>query len=128
MYEVKEPFIKIPLEGHWVIIDTETDSIYVDGNKLNTAVGKVYSAGLAKRERDTEEPKRRIKLIETLRSIIVIDVGHDGRVFFLAFDHSAYAAFRGQPKKQYSYWHSQGIINFYEDDLKAPAWRKAGAS
>ena len=126
-FEIKEQFIKIPLDRHTILIDTDTDTLYVDGNAVNTKLGKVYDKVTAKPE-NSGAPKRRVKLIESSSTITVIDVGSDGRIFVLSFDRTQYAAFRGKPDKQYSYWRNakQGAC-FYEDDLKSPVWIK-GAS
>ena len=126
-FEIKEPHIKIPLDGHAILIDTDTGTLYVDGNPVNTNIGKVYDKTTAKQE-NAGQPKRRVKLIESNGSITVIDVGSDGRIFILSFDREQYNTFRGKPKKAYSYWRNakQGA-SFYEDDLKSPAWVKEGA-
>lgn len=127
-FGVKEPYIRIPLDGHTILIDTTTDTLYVDGDAVNTKLGKVYDKSTAKPE-NAGQPKRRVKLIESASSITVIDVGYDGRLFILSFDRVQYEAFRGKPKKTYSYWRNtkQGA-SFYEDDLKSPIWVRKEAS
>ena len=127
-FEIKEPYIKIPLEGHTVLVNTETDEVFLDGDKVNLDAGRTYETESCKPDNTKGWRKRRVKAIQTTNHAIVIDVGWDKRLFFLYFTKPEYSAFRGKPVKQYSYWNDGKRKAFYEDDLSSPAWVKEEAS
>jgi hypothetical protein len=123
-FEILDEFIKIPIEGHTIIINTDMDEVFLDGDKVNLDAGRPYAKDFCKEENTKGFKKRRVKAIPTKDHAIVIDVGWDGRIFFLYFTKPEYKTFRGKPMKQYSYWNDGKRKAFYEDDLTNACWVK----
>lgn len=127
-FEVLGEFIKIPIEGHSVIINTDTDEVFLDGDKVNTNIGgRPYTSEYRKPDNTKGWKKWRVKAIPTKDHAIVVDIGWNGRVFILYFTKQEYKAFRGKPMKQYSYWNNGKRKDFYEDDLSNACWVKTRA-
>lgn len=126
-FEFINPFIKLPLDGHSILVNTDTDEVFMDGDRVNLDAGKTYEEVSCKPGNTKNWQKRRLKTTITNNHIIVIDIGWDGRLFFLYFTKAAYNTFRGKPKKQYSYWNDGKRKAFYEDDLSNAVWVKSQA-
>lgn len=123
-FEFIDPFIKLPLDGHSILVNTDTDEVFVDGEKVNLGTGKAYEETHCKPGNTKNWQKRRLKTKITNNHVIVIDIGWDRRLFVLYFTKTSYNTFRGKPAKQYSYWNDGKRKAFYEDDLSNAVWAK----
>lgn len=116
------PFIKLLFENHSIIINTDTDELFTDGDKLDLSVGKAYEPDYCRPANTKNWQKQRVKTMHTNNNVIVINIGWDKRIFILYFTKIRYNTFRGKPVKQYSYWNNGSQKAFYEDDLSNPVW------
>lgn len=123
-FEIVKQFIKVPMGSHVISINTDTDDLFFNYDKVNKNIGRVYSEPDCKPLNKKGWKKRRVLAVPDENSVIVIDIGHDDRIFILLFSKEKYKKFRGKPDKQYSYWNDGKRKAFYEDDLHNACWVK----
>ena len=126
-FQIVKQFIKIPIEAHIISINTDTDDVFFNYDKINISIGRLYHEPDCKPMNKGGWKKRRVLAVPTDKNVIVIDIGWDNRVFVLYFSKEKYKKFRGEPDKQYSYWNDKEHHRkaFYEDDLHNASWVKS---
>lgn len=125
-FEIVKQFIKVKMGSHVISINTDTDDVFFDYDRVNKNIGRLYHEPDCKPVNKGSRKKRRVLAVPDGNSVIVIDIGYDYRVFLLSFSKEKYKKFRGEPEKQYSYWvdNERNRKAFYEDDLHNACWVK----
>lgn len=123
-FEIVKQFIKVRIGTHVISINTDTDEVYFDYDKINKNIGRLYHDPDCKPINKGSRKKRRVLAVPEQNNVIVIDIGYDYRVFLLYFTKENYKKWRGEPIKQYSYWNDGKRKAFYEDDLHNAVWVK----
>lgn len=112
---------------HALLVDIDADRIYLDGIRIiTTQTEKKYHPKFMKNENKGTFQKRRIKTISGLNYVFIIELGWDGRIFFLFFYESDYDKYRGKPAWTASYWHDRAekTKKVYINNLKFPWYCK----
>lgn len=115
--------ILIKTKEHAIIIDTENDKIYRDGNRIKTTRLPIGFDVRFKKEQNID--KNHIHFFEFFEepgNWLKATVGYDGRIFFHYYVHSSKEAFRGRQVWKGSYWHDRKRRQkkWYENDLSVP--------
>lgn len=64
VFEIAEPFIKLSLAGHAVVIDSCADEVFIDGDKLNLGAVREYESNYCRAGNKQGWQKRRVKVID----------------------------------------------------------------
>jgi hypothetical protein len=115
--------IKIKIPENSFIIDLETDKLYWNGQRILTTEAIRKYEYSHKKENNTLFNHRRIVEIKDYKNLLVfvIDIGYDGRLFFMLFDKN-YGNFRAEPIHKLSYWHDrkEKTKKWYDQDMINP--------
>lgn len=121
---VEGEFIKLLWEDHAVLINVETNLIFLDGSRIKTSTAEPFMSEYMKKE-NLPYPKRAIRTVFSRNFAYKVTIGVDSRIFFLQFDKVKLREFRAKPKMVWSWWDNKKNKEklFYEKDLKNPVWR-----
>jgi len=113
---------------HCIYVDIKEDKLYFDGERIMTTQAQFSYTKEKMMQKNKSVPKKRLltwpKGDESIKTPVVfnINIGFDGRLFFLFYKKKDYVEFRSPPFQKYSYWHDRraGEKKFYENDLHEP--------
>jgi len=102
---ITKELIKMSFAGHPIIIDRETDQLFIDG-KLKDVTERYYDMDHKKPENLLRKDKRLTSIHDKKEdTVLVITKGASGRLFFLEFTSDQY-------RRQRGYW----LRKAYYDD------------
>jgi len=109
-------------DSYSFVIDVNEDKIYLNGKRVVTSGGRFFHPNFLKKKNLEYPPKRNLFVLDFLGFVLKVDVGYDGRVFWLVFNKSDYTRFRHPPVWQFSYWHNRykHQKEFFLNDLSNP--------
>ena len=124
--EIVDDVISIHFWDYTIEINIEEDKLYFvcQGERrriLTTNIKKEYDLK-TKKDRNNDLEHKRFLTHWVKGQVLVGDVGHDGRIFFMVFTQDAYRHYRGKPFWIVSYFNNRHRKQkqFFVSDMKEP--------
>lgn len=111
--------ILMRFHGYSIVISTDSGYIFINGKKMLTTQSDRKYISQFKKEDNLEKVHSRLKSIPLKNdTMLVINKGYDGRIFFHLYVPKEYAKFRGIPFWSASWWNNAKA--WFELDMIMP--------